>query len=74
VETGALLPLTPAVSLRERENGGAASGRSESRVCGGRLRKKAHSGAKGLPLPEGEGRGEGERIVRTVGISKSDLP
>jgi len=50
-------PLTPALSLREREN--QAPHRNNSK-------RLAFSNALPmmLPLPEGEGRGEGERIVR----------
>ena len=63
----AAFPLTPALSLRERENG-------SQRVVGPSLtgstseQKRAESAEGGravLPLPEGEGRGEGEGIELT---------
>ena len=53
-----LFPLTPALSLRERENQGPR--RNNSKLLGFSIALPAI-----LPLPEGEGRGEGEQIVRT---------
>src|SRR6266478_5759245 len=50
-------PLTPALSLRERENQGPRWNNSKWRPFSNALPMI-------LPLPEGEGRGEGERIVR----------
>src|SRR5437763_118183 len=49
-------PLTPA--LRERENQGPRWNNSKRRPFSNALPMI-------LPLPEGEGRGEGERMVRT---------
>src|SRR6266481_8091228 len=51
-------PLTPALSLREREN-------QEPRWNDSKQRPFSNAPPMMLPLPEGEGRGEGERIVRT---------
>ncbi len=53
-------PLTPALSLRERENGRQCVGESEPSGMFERWRRW-------LPLPEGEGRGEGERGSRLAG-------
>ncbi len=50
-------PLTPALSLRERENQGPGSDNSK-RLGLWNVLPMMH------PLPEGEGRGEGERSVR----------
>ena len=69
VETGAPFPLTPALSLREREAPGSAVGDSGSRPPCGAIRF-APGGAIILPLLKGEGRGEGERVVRTVCVSR----
>ena len=51
-------PLTPALSLRERENGRQRAGESEPSGMFERWRRW-------LPFPEGEGRGEGERGSRS---------
>src|SRR5437660_914795 len=50
-------PLTPALSLREREN------QAPHRNVSKRL-LASHARPTMLPLPEGEGWGEGERIMR----------
>src|SRR5437899_1377311 len=50
-------PLTPALSLRERENQGP-------RCNNFKLLAFSNALPTLLPLPEGEGWGEGERIVR----------
>jgi hypothetical protein len=52
----ALFPLTPALSLRERGN------RIQSHDKSGPF-DLARTGRSPLPLPEGEGWGEGERSV-----------
>src|SRR5216117_1862351 len=49
-------PLTPALSLRERENQGPRFGNSKRLGLSNALPMRP-------PLPEGEGRGEGERTV-----------
>jgi hypothetical protein len=54
--TGVLFPLTPALSLRERENN-----RQRLRETGTQVNVKRLTPI--LPLPGGEGRGEGERCV-----------
>ena len=51
-------PLTPGLSLRERESQGLRYNNSKRLAFWNALPTM-------LPLPEGEGRGEGERIVRT---------
>ncbi len=50
-------PLTPALSLRERENQGSHCDNFNRLGCSNALPMM-------LPLPEGEGRGEGEQTVR----------
>ena len=50
-------PLTPALSLREREN-------QEPRCDDSKWLGFTNTLPMMLPLPEGEGRGEGERSVR----------
>src|SRR5882724_5589336 len=50
-------PLTPALSLRERENQGPRCNNSKRLGLSNALPMM-------LPLPEGEGRGEGEQGVR----------
>src|SRR5688572_22381443 len=59
----ASFPLTPALSPRERENGRLSRAEIE--------RIETHQTLiLGLPLPKGEGRGEGEEIVqRLVGFA-----
>jgi len=49
-------PLTPALSPRERENRSSVIGLSEALVL-------VESGNAWLPLPKGEGRGEGEQMI-----------
>ncbi len=56
-KSGVLFPLTPALSLGERGNLGQSLEVSWRVRCAGAL-------ATILPLPKGEGRGEGERIIR----------
>ena len=55
--TGSLFPLTPALSLRERENYRQRAGKAGMLGIVERL-------AALHPLPKEEGRGEGERNVR----------
>jgi len=55
--TNALFPLTPALSLREREHHLPVSLEPETPDTDDRR-------STILPLPEGEGRGEGERRIR----------
>ena len=57
----ATFPLTPALSLWEREKPRAAPGRQGAHGL-------AASRGVFLPLPEGEGRGEGEPGVGTAGV------
>jgi tetratricopeptide (TPR) repeat protein len=69
-------PLTPALSLRERENRPPGLGRTDASRPGD-ARDALH------PLPEGEGRGEGDQAVQTsvasnvpsasIGDSKSQI-
>src|SRR5438128_2011059 len=56
--SGVSFPLTPALSPGEREHRRQSLGESE-------VLKIGEGRAPGLPLPEGEGRGEGERGVRS---------
>src|SRR6266446_10290926 len=56
----ALFPLTPALSLRERENQGPRYDNSKRLGLSDALPML-------LPLPEGEGRGEGERASESAG-------
>ena len=58
-----LFPLTPALSLRERVWQGATLKNSGGLRFANRL-------ATILPLPKGEGRGEGKGIVRFTHVSK----
>src|SRR5438477_3478680 len=51
------LPLTPTLSLRERENQGPRCDHSKRPGLSNTLPMM-------LPLPEGEGRGEGEQSLR----------
>src|SRR5207244_13115459 len=51
-------PLTPALSLRERENQGPRCNNSKGFGLSNALPTM-------LPLPEGEGRGEGERALES---------
>ena len=55
----ALFPLTPALSLRERENQGRRCDNSKGVGLSNTLPMM-------LPLPEGEGRGEGERALESA--------
>jgi hypothetical protein len=57
--TDVSFPLTPALSLGEREN-------SAQRVCKAGAARDVERLAPSLPLPEGEGRGEGEADVRAT--------
>ena len=54
--SNAFFPLTPALSPGERENGSPVLCQSAVSLC-------SESGITCLPLPRGEGRGEGERDV-----------
>ena len=61
MQLSALFPLTPALSLRERE------------PCAPSLEQTWHVGFAEalppiLPLPQGEGRGEGEGILLRLNI------
>ena len=58
MQPDALFPLTPALSLREREPIGARLGTLTPQWA-------FSSAANVLPLPRGEGRGEGELVRRT---------
>src|SRR6185369_13403506 len=49
-------PLTPALSLGERENRSPVLRQSAVPLC-------SESGIMRLPLPKGEGRGEGNRVI-----------
>ena len=52
-------PLTPALSLGEREKTPPGEGESDAfNKCNGRR--------AWLPLPKGEGRGEGEQAIRSL--------
>ena len=55
---GGLFPLTPTLSLGERENGRLSVGESETLSL-------FENRTPRLPLPGGEGRGEGEQVLRT---------
>ena len=62
VGTRARFPLTPALSLREREALGSVMNDFHTRPLYYVIRF-AQGGPIVLPLPEGEGRGEGERAA-----------
>jgi protein ImuB len=66
-KSGHSFPLTPTLSLRERENGSAGSLQSEALEF-------AERRAKSPPLPEGEGRGEGEGDVLSPELCLHDKP
>jgi hypothetical protein len=60
-------PLTPALSLGERENRFQFG--EMAKRCVRRARIEESNDAKvPLPLPEGEGRGEGERTLRSTRV------
>jgi hypothetical protein len=64
-------PLTPALSLGERENRSpllSIFGHQRFSKCGGGRRVFAllHNGLRLFPLPVGEGQGEGERGFRRL--------
>ena len=62
IAISALFPLTPALSLREREPSGTCAELNTPAAFRPSL-------AAILPLPAGEGRGEGERVQQTDGAS-----
>jgi hypothetical protein len=70
---GKRFPLTPTLSLGERENRTQSSGKSESEGCRTDIRK-----TKGLlslfPFPKEEGQGEGKRGVKLVEAESLELP
>ncbi len=66
-------PLTPALSLWERENGGAASSERIT-LLQWTVAEAAQGGTERLPLPEGEGRGEGEARAELDPCPKLELP
>ena len=61
-------PLTPALSLGERENRPPSFGKTRDAVCQASARKT--SGHRWLfPLPEGEGQGEAKRRFQSQPVS-----
>jgi hypothetical protein len=53
-------PLTPALSLGEREIGPPSLGHTRCGICEASIRK-TRTWRRLFPLPEGEGQGEGKR-------------
>ena len=67
-QSDAVFPLTPALSLGERENRRQSVGKAE-------ITERVERCALLLPLPKGEGRGEGEQDARqqiASGVSERD--
>jgi hypothetical protein len=59
-------PLTPALSLGERENHRLSFGKS-------RTVEKCETRARLFPLPEGEGKGEGEQGLRDFDSARKEV-
>ena len=63
-----LIPLTPALSQRVRENGTPSLVLTRDGDCQASVRK-THAWRWLFPLPEGEGRGEGKRRLDSYRVS-----
>ena len=61
-------PLTPALSLGERENRRPALGDTRDGFCQASVRK-TRAWRRLFPLPEGEGEGEGKRRLDSHQVS-----
>jgi hypothetical protein len=59
----ALFPLTPALSLEERENRFPYHGQTTTGFCSTTIRI-SKNGQRLFPLPKREGQGEGKRVVQ----------
>src|SRR6266478_6395649 len=66
-QSDAVFPLTPALSLEERENRRQSVGKAE-------ITERVERCALLLPLPKGEGRGEGEHGVRLTAVPDVTKP
>ncbi len=68
-----LFPLTPALSLGERENRAQSPGKATAESSSNATRS-SESDQRLSPLPEGEGQGEGKGSVQSPNVSASPLP